>query len=177
MDWRRGAAGPLHARPLPTDGRRRVSVLEVDRPALVLGSTSPDVEPAGSGFDVVRRTSGGGLVWLDPAESTWLDVFVPADDPLSERDVARAFAWLGERISLAFVSLGVPAAAATSTASGPSGRAGRDLLCFGSVGHGEVVVVPEPDGPAVEGTRKLVGISQRRTRAGSRFQCVWYRHF
>ena len=36
------------------------------------------------------------------------------------------------------------------------------LVCFAGIGAGEIVV----DG------RKLVGISQRRTRAGARFQCA-----
>ncbi len=38
------------------------------------------------------------------------------------------------------------------------------LVCFAGLGPGEVTV----DG------RKLVGISQRRTRAGARFQCAVY---
>ena len=36
------------------------------------------------------------------------------------------------------------------------------LVCFAGVGPGEVLL----------GRRKLVGISQRRTRNGSRFQCM-----
>jgi lipoate-protein ligase A len=42
-----------------------------------------------------------------------------------------------------------------------------DLLCFGGLGPGEVTV----DGA------KLVGISQRRTRAGARFQMAIHRRF
>jgi hypothetical protein len=38
------------------------------------------------------------------------------------------------------------------------------LVCFGGLGPGEVV-----DGP---GGPKVVGIAQRRTRAGARFQCA-----
>jgi hypothetical protein len=38
-------------------------------------------------------------------------------------------------------------------------------VCFAGLGAGEVVVGP----------RKLVGISQRRTRDGARFQCVVHR--
>lgn len=36
------------------------------------------------------------------------------------------------------------------------------LVCFGALGPGEVVVAG----------RKVVGMSQRRTRAGSRFECL-----
>ena len=39
---------------------------------------------------------------------------------------------------------------------------GRQQICFAGVGPGEVLL----DG------RKVVGISQRRTRVGARFQCV-----
>jgi len=41
------------------------------------------------------------------------------------------------------------------------------LLCFDGIGPGEVLL----DGS------KLVGISQRRTRAASRLQCCWYRSY
>jgi lipoate-protein ligase A len=37
-----------------------------------------------------------------------------------------------------------------------------DLVCFAGIGPGELFV----------GDRKLVGMSQRRTRAGARFQCA-----
>jgi hypothetical protein len=39
------------------------------------------------------------------------------------------------------------------------------LVCFAGVGPGEVLV----------GERKVVGMSQRRTRDGARFQCVVHR--
>ena len=42
-----------------------------------------------------------------------------------------------------------------------------DHVCFAGIGGGEVI----RDG------RKVVGISQRRTRAGARFQCALYRHW
>lgn len=113
---------------------------------------------------MVRRRSGGGAVWLDPDACTWFDVFVPAGDPLWRTDIAEAFGWLGCRVAAAFQSLGVPA----SIWSGPyDAGPGDGLVCFASRGSGEVTV----------GDRKLVGISQRRTREGSRFQCVWYERF
>ena len=52
-------------------------------------------------------------------------------------------------------------------ACGPVGR----LVCFATVGAGEVTA-PGGDGP-----RKVVGISQRRTRAAARFQCAAYRRW
>ena len=148
---------------MPADGRRRVSRLHPAAPAVILGAASPDPF-AGTRTDVIRRRSGGGLVWLDPAVSTWIDVFVPAADPLWHPDVSRSFHWLGHRLATAFADLGVPASAHTGPYDpGPSGG----LVCFASLGPGEV---------AVDG-QKLVGISQRRTRRGARFQCIAYQRF
>jgi lipoate---protein ligase len=48
-----------------------------------------------------------------------------------------------------------------SLACGPLGR----LVCFGAIGPGELTI---------QG-RKLVGISQRRTREAARYQCAVYR--
>ncbi len=112
-------------------------------------------------------------MWLDAAESSWVDVFVPADDPLYCIDVSNSTLWLGRAIAAAFTSSGVPASAVEQPGSLAATRATRASgapmsdLCMVSAGRGEVVA---PDG------RKLVGISQRRTRAGSRMSCVWYRH-
>ena len=148
---------------MPRDGRRRVSWLCPAAPALILGSASPDPFD-GARTDLVRRRSGGGLVWLDPETSAWVDVFVPAGDPVWHADVSKAFRWLGRTLATAFADAGVPA----SVHPGPYEAGPSDgLVCFGSLGPGEVMV----DG------RKLVGISQRRTREGSRFQCIAYERF
>ena len=115
-------------------------------------------------MDLVRRHSGGGLVWLDPVTSAWVDVFIPTGDPLWHSDIGKAFHWLGRTLAAAFADIGVPA----DMHPGPYEAGPSDgLVCFASLGPGEVVA----DG------RKLVGISQRRTREGSRFQCIAYEHF
>ncbi len=189
--WYAGAE-LLHARPILPDGRRRVSWLRPSAPALILGSASPDPfsttpdasaqgrvagrvgepaarnpvggHPAAAGIPRVRRRSGGGLVWLDPELSTWVDVFVPVEDPLWRADVGEAFYWLGRTLAAAFCDLGLAASMHCSPyEAGPS----DGLVCFASRGPGEVVV----DG------KKLVGISQRRTRDGCRFQCIAYERF
>lgn len=148
---------------MPRDGRRRISWLRPTASAVILGSASPDPF-VGRRDDLVRRHSGGGLVWLDPEMSTWLDLFVPAGDPLWHSDVGKAFHWLGRALAAAFSGAGVPA----SVHSGPYEAGPSDgLVCFASLGPGEVVV----------GGQKLVGISQRRTREGSRFQCIAYDRF
>jgi len=168
VDRRRGPAAAHHGRPLPDEPSRAVWVHEVDRPALVLGSTQDDTAidrgaAAALGIEVVRRHSGGGAVLLVPGEVAWLDVVLPAGDALWEDDVSRASWWLGQVWRAALADLGVGGAAVHEAAQafGPLGR----LVCFGAVGPGEVIV----------GVRKAVGISQRRTRVAARFQCAVYR--
>lgn len=142
-----------------------MEILVPDAAAVVLGSAQPagDVDPvvaAARGLAVVRRRSGGGAVVLVPGEVVWIDVSLPAGDPLWDDDVGRAAWWLGEVWVAALAGAGVPGG---SVHRGGMVRAalGR-RLCFGGLGPGEVTV----------GGRKVVGISQRRTRAGARFQCA-----
>jgi lipoate-protein ligase A len=164
----RGPAAALHAEPVPDDPGRAVWVLEAERPALVLGSTQgPElVDPTAAealGLDVVRRRSGGGVVLVVPDTTAWVDVIVPAGDPLWDDDVGRSARWLGRAWQVALADLGVAPSEVHegALACGPLGR----LVCFATVGAGEVTT---PD------RRKLVGISQRRTRAAARFQCAAY---
>jgi len=136
----------------------------VASPVLVIGSTQPwfDVDhgrAAAAGTEVVRRGSGGGAVLLVPGGQVWAEIVVPAGDPLWQADVNRATHWLGRAWTKTLEDLGVDA-------RWHSGRmmAGpwSPLACFGGMGPGEVTV----------GGRKVVGISQRRTRSGARFQCA-----
>jgi lipoate-protein ligase A len=137
----------------------------IERPALVLGSTQPDAHVdeaavAERGTDVVRRRSGGGAVLLVPGDVVWLDVVIPAGDPLWRDDVGASFGWLGGVWVDTLASLGIPHAVAHEGALVCT-RWSR-WVCFGGVGPGEV---------RVEG-RKVVGMSQRRTRTAARFQCA-----
>jgi lipoate---protein ligase len=132
-----------------------VWLLEPTETAVVLGSTQPD-DVLVTGTPAVRRRSGGGAVLMEPGGLVWVDVFVPAGDPLWEADVGRAFAWLGATWATA---LGAGALAhAGPLLTTPWSR----LVCFAGLGPGEVTV---------EGA-KVVGIAQRRTRAGALFQCA-----
>jgi hypothetical protein len=97
-------------------------------------------------------------VLLVPGAHVWVDVFVPAGDPLWDDDVCRASWWLGEAWAGALGGGAVHRA-------GVSDREASRVACFAAVGPGEVV----RDGA------KVLGISQRRTRHGARFQCVAYR--
>lgn len=140
-----------------------IRVLTVERPTLVLGSTQSDDDvdrptAAAAGIDVIRRRSGGGAVLLDHSV-LWVDVDLPRTDPRWTDDVSTAAIWLGGAWVDALAEVGVTNAQAHSGAmvSPPLAR----VVCFAGLAPGEVTV----DGA------KVVGISQRRTRAGARFQC------
>jgi lipoate-protein ligase A len=159
-------AGEAHAVDLSGPASQRlVRVHDVPGPALVLGSTQPDAHvdhevAARAGIPVVRRRSGGGAVLVAPGEVVWCDVVVPADDVLWRTDVGVAFEWLGEAWVRALSSLGVTDAQVHRGALVRTSWS--DRVCFAGLGSGEVTR---------EG-RKVVGISQRRTRYAARFQCA-----
>jgi len=165
----RGSAAEFHGRTIGDDPRPEVWVFEIERPALVLGSTQqPDIVDADAcrraGVEVVRRRSGGGLVLLEPGNVVWFDVVVPAAQLLDVGvgdDIRASMIWLGEAVANALAALDVPRVA-VHRGGLTACSAWCPLVCFAGIGPGEVVV----DGV------KLVGISQRRTRAGARFQCA-----
>jgi lipoate-protein ligase A len=132
----------------------------------VLGSTQDrsivhEDRAAAAGIDVVRRSTGGGAVLVGPDAQVWLDLWIPRHDDLWDDDIIRSSIWLGETWMRALESLGV---ADLQVHRGPaSRRAVSDLICFAGLGPGEVVV----DGAGQPS--KVVGIAQRRTRAGARF--------
>lgn len=165
----RGSAAALHDRALGPAVERRVCLMSLARPALVLGSTQPesDVDAVAlDAFDVelARRRSGGGAVLLVPGQTIWIDVEIPRADPLWDDDVGRAFHWLGHAWVVAVGELGVHA---TMHTGGVLETPWSRKVCFGGLGPGEVTV----DG------HKLVGVSQRRTRDGARFQCIVHRRW
>jgi lipoate-protein ligase A len=167
-----GAAASFHARELPEPVERTAWIFDVDAPALVLGSAQSmagvDVESCRrAGVDVVRRRSGGGAVLLDPGDATWVDLIVPRDDPLWDDDIARAAHWVGVAWAHALRVAGAPADAVTVHRGGLVRGSWSDRVCFAGVGPGEVVI----------GGTKLIGVSQRRTRSGARFQCVLLRRW
>jgi lipoate-protein ligase A len=164
----RGGVAEFHASDLLVDARPRVVVCVATTAALVLGSRQqPDVADIDAcrdaGVDVVRRRSGGGVVLVEPAAMCWFDVVVPAGDPRFAPvagDVGASMTWLGRHVATALSELGM-AGVTVHRGSLAQGR-WAELVCFAGRGPGEVQL----DGD------KLVGISQRRTRIGSRFQCM-----
>ena len=164
--WRGSAAG-FHARSVPEPAARALWVFDVDRPALVLGSSQPlahvDADAcAAAGVEIVRRRSGGGAVLLRPGEVVWFDVIVPRDVLAAAGvvdDVAASMVWFGRHVADALGRLGVEA----TVHDGPMVRPPwSGHVCFAGLGPGECSTA----------TGKLVGISQRRTRGAARFQCA-----
>jgi lipoate-protein ligase A len=98
------------------------------------------------------------VVLVEPGGLVWVDVLVPAGDPLWDPDVGRAFGWLGRAWAAALADAGVPGARVHEGA--PAAGPWSALVCFAGLGPGEVTV----------GGAKVVGISARRTRAGALFQ-------
>jgi len=134
---------------------------------LVLGSSQDEPavhggDPCGSGSGVAlaRRTSGGGAVLVAPGSQVWVDVWLPRDDPLWDDDILRSALWLGEAWKMGLSELSL------ENLEVHRGRLESsewsDSVCFAGLGPGEVSY----------GGRKLVGISQRRTREGARFHTV-----
>jgi lipoate---protein ligase len=162
-----GDAATLHGRDLDST-HPTICRLDVTAPALVLGSTQRDDvvdrrEAARTGVAIARRRSGGGAVLLVPTESLWVDIWLPAHDPLWEGDVGRSFHWIGSAWAAALHDVGLSGAVTHDAVScrTPIGR----LVCFAGLGSGEVTVHD----------RKAVGLAQRRTRGYARFQCVAHR--
>lgn len=170
VHWCRGTVEELHAgssaQVATTDPlRRQVRILEPTDAAVVLGSAEPathvhPAQAAARGLQVVRRRSGGGAVLLTPLDVVWVDVVVPAGDRLWLADIGRAAWWLGEVWACALGDLGI--AHATVHRGRFERRRWSERVCFAGLGPGEVTV---------QG-RKLVGLSQRRTRSGILLQCA-----
>ena len=163
-----GSAADLHSRPIEFGMVPSWHRLEVTTPAVVLGSaqshSAVDLEAASAaGIEVARRRSGGGAVWVDPG-TFWFDVTIGRDDRRWNTDVGRAFNWIGTLFVRSLLHLDIKAEVHTGR---PVDLGWLNLVCFGGIGSGEVLV----DG------RKLVGISQRRTRHRARFQIVFYRNY
>lgn len=158
-----GDAGAFHARELSVD-QRVATFFDVNSPTLVLGSSQrADSVDADSttrhGVEIVRRRSGGGGVLLWPGEFVWLDLDIPPTDERWSDDVGRSMWWVGELWRGALAEF-------EPTATVHHGRLAQTRwssdVCFAGTGPGEVLV----DGA------KLVGVAQRRTRLGARFQTM-----
>jgi lipoate-protein ligase A len=156
--------------PFRRESRRLVVWRQVDRPTLVLGSTQPTELVAGwvlreRGVELARRRGGGGAVYLDPGDHVWMDAWIPRHDALWDHDVSRAAEWVGAWWTAALEELGARGFAVHSGRSVP-GELG-ELVCFAGRGPGEVL----------HAGRKVVGLSQWRSRDGALFSSCAYRRW
>ena len=166
---REGTAEELHHSVLPVE--RGVWLLTPTRPAIVLGSSQKDEDVdhafcAANGIDVVRRRSGGGAVYVHPAESLWIDIVVPRGDALWNDDIGKSMWWIGDWWVALLADAGVVSAQVHRGAFERNDWS--DIVCFAGKGSGEVF--PQES----HAQQKIVGISQRRTRDYARFQCIAY---
>jgi lipoate-protein ligase A len=143
---------------------------QVDRAMLVLGSTQPTELVASwalreRGVELARRRGGGGAVFLRPGDHVWLDAWIPRDDPLWVHDVSRAAEWVGAWWSAALEGMGATGFVVHTGRSVP-GELG-ELVCFAGRGPGEVL----------HSGRKVVGLSQWRSREGALFSTCAYRRW
>lgn len=164
----RSTAGDFHGREIPDPPTPQIWMHEITRPALALGSTQrrdqADLAACErAGVEVVRRRSGGGAVLLVPGEVLWVDLILPTGGPGWSPDVHHPMVWLGTQLASAFRAAGDTDVAVHDAAI--EHTAHSRLVCFDGLGPGELI---RNDGS------KLVGISQRRTRAAARLQCCWY---
>jgi lipoate-protein ligase A len=169
----RTTASEQHGRDLPAE--RSVWNVDITTPAIVLGSRQTETELnlnacANENVEIVRRRSGGGMVFLSPGKQVWLDVVIPKDDRLWIDDVGQAAWWLGDVWLTAIESLATAGKiqAFVHRQDLVRGKYG-DRVCFSGAGPGEVMTLDDAGNPA-----KIVGISQRRTRDLARFQCTMY---
>lgn len=172
-DWKvfrlSGSAAEHHAREADLSVRS-VMLLEHIDAALVLGSTQRESDVNREALDhlglsLVRRRSGGGAVYLDAESAVWIDVLLPCGDALWTDDVSASAVWLGRAWAGALHDLGLDDLVVHEGAmvTTPLSR----VICFDGLAPGEVT----------RAGHKIVGISQRRTREGARFQCVVYREW
>jgi lipoate-protein ligase A len=185
-----GTATELHRRSAEhlDDPRRTVRILEAQVPTLVLGSHQDarwfDTSALQrAGVSLARRTSGGSAVLVGPGRVIWVDFVLPAGDPLWDDDVVRAARWVGELWAGAVgLATGLRAGSGSPAGRSPAGGspvgteapgAGAAVwtgpmrhspfspaVCFAGLAPGEVTLHG----------RKVVGVSQRRTRRGALFQ-------
>jgi lipoate---protein ligase len=168
VEQRTASAADLHGLwPAEEDRSRRIvrRCRVAGATALVLGSSQSEQTVdhraiAAAGVEPVRRRSGGGAVIVAPDAQLWFDVWIPRPDPLWQDDVVRSAFWLGETWAAALRSLEARDVSVHRRRLGSTSWSA--LVCFAASGPGEVSV----------GSRKVVGISQRRTGAGALLHSV-----
>ena len=160
-----GTVAELHALPMPTDGDS--AELWVMRPtgiAVAMGSSQrPELfdqqRLRADQVDLAPRRSGGGAVLIDPQSVVWIDVLAPRSSSLWSAELGENFLIVGRIWQRALAGLGIEAEVCTES---PVRTEAATLACWAGSGWGELLI----------GNVKIVGLSQRRTRWGSRVQAM-----
>ena len=160
-----GTAAELHALPIPTEGdAAELWIMEPTSSAVVMGSSQrPDIfdqeRLRKDGVALAARRSGGGAVYIAPSSTVWIDLVAPRSSRFWSSDLAENFLLVGRLWQKAFRSLGV---ATDLCVAAPGRTEASTLACWAGTGWGELTI----------GGAKVVGLSQRRTRWGSRVQSM-----
>ena len=151
----------LHSLTKTNWGTPSIWIMSPTDNCLVLGSSQNDscvnyVYAEQKNIVVARRTTGGGAVFVDPQSFLWLDLLVPRGHRFWEDDIGIASNWLGDIWKSALGSLEIKSQIHQSPFEK---TAAADLVCFAGRAPGELLIE----------NKKILGISQRRTREGARF--------
>ncbi|MDA8103715.1 MAG: hypothetical protein M0Z34_12195 [Nitrospiraceae bacterium] len=164
------SASDIHARHRSAPLERQVWLCNTTADALILGSAQKlnrghQHFVARHGFELARRSSGGTGVVVVRGGAVWIDIGLPAGDPLLVDDVSRSFAPVSRAWADALDLIGVHD---IETYSGHMFKGGElSEVCFAGRASGEILF----DG------RKLVGMSQRRSAHGAWFHTMAYLAF
>jgi len=161
VEHRHAPAAELHG-PIDASAEVSVVVMHPHRPALVLGSAQrgwvrPRQVEWPAEVDLVQRSSGGGAVFVDATQSVWIDLVVSRAADVLPDDVVSSMVLAGQWWANALCACGAEGLVVHDAPLVP-GRVPE--VCFSGRGPGEVML----------GDRKLVGLSQRRTRSTVRIQ-------
>ncbi|MDA8268099.1 MAG: hypothetical protein M0Z63_14260 [Actinomycetota bacterium] len=145
--------------PLPAGAHGVAGACATSSQGAPTGGESPS---AGGGASVVRRRGGGGAVLVAPGAQVWVDVWIPRFDPLWDDDVVRSARWVGDAWATAIDDVGLGPATVHDGSSVAAPWSAE--ICFAGIGPGEV----RSGSPQ----RKVMGLTQHRTRHGVRFQTM-----
>ena len=137
-------------------GRRKptLRIWEWDSPAVVIGSfqsVKNEVDPVNAekyGFEVVRRISGGGAMFMEAGSVITYSIYVPSE-LVEGMSFADSYAFLDEWVIIALQSLGIEATYVPlndiASPSGKIGGAAQKRLSNGAVLH-HVTMAYDMDG-------------------------------
>ncbi|MBG02340.1 MAG: hypothetical protein CL470_08730 [Acidimicrobiaceae bacterium] len=154
----------LHLRTETNWSQPSVWIMSPTDSCLVLGSSQDDgcidyLYAKQKNIGIARRTSGGGAVLVDPYSLLWVDLFIPRGHAFWIDDIREAANWIGKLWQKTLRQLGIN----SQLHDAPFEKTEiAELVCFAGRGPGELLI----------DQKKVLGLSQRRTRAGVRFQCA-----